>query len=630
MLRWTGIVLLMLLIVVPASAQDESDVHRIGVRVVDGVGEFYDTVTDETFVPRGVNYIDWRDIGGGRMADRVFDTRLFDAERVRSNFRRLAENGYNTARIFFDSCNDGPTCIGSTTGPGLNAGYIANIATVIEIAAEEGIYLLLTSNDLPDAGGYWELSNTGASAQFEGYRNAHYLTGPGVESAEVYWTDVMQAVMALNPPTEALLAWSILNEQWFFGDQPPLSLDSGTVTTANGQSYDLGDPDQKRAMTTDGVLYYVDAVSAVIREYDPGTLVTMGFFAPQFPNPTATGGTWYVDTAPLLGQAALDFFDFHAYPGGDITIPAAAENFGMPDHPEIPVIMGEVGAFRANYPGIDLAAIALQEWIAASCAAGFDGWLVWEYFGGPPSIGDAVWGMIEGDADLLNALSPLNQPDPCQTTNLPTANRAYRAEVRVSRALAQEPAQNAVDGSYDTPWGSGADAPQWIAIDLRQPEPVNRIELSIAQYPAGRTRHRITATLADGSAVLLWEFDEETQDPGSLSLTLPVPLADVTSIRVDTLESPSWVAWREIEIYTGDSDETACLVRASANANLRAEPATSAEAVGSLPGGQFGYVDAQTTGGDGFTWWRLAYGAWARADVVTAGDGCAEVPQAEG
>jgi len=31
--------------------------HRIGVRVVEGVGEFYDRETGERFVPRGNNYI---------------------------------------------------------------------------------------------------------------------------------------------------------------------------------------------------------------------------------------------------------------------------------------------------------------------------------------------------------------------------------------------------------------------------------------------------------------------------------------------------------------------------------------------------------------------------------------------
>lgn len=34
--------------------------ERIGLRQVDGVGEFYRTASGECFVPRGVNYIDFR------------------------------------------------------------------------------------------------------------------------------------------------------------------------------------------------------------------------------------------------------------------------------------------------------------------------------------------------------------------------------------------------------------------------------------------------------------------------------------------------------------------------------------------------------------------------------------------
>ena len=44
-------------------------VHRIGARVVDGVGEFYDTSTGERFVPRGMNYNRWVTRLRGRITD---------------------------------------------------------------------------------------------------------------------------------------------------------------------------------------------------------------------------------------------------------------------------------------------------------------------------------------------------------------------------------------------------------------------------------------------------------------------------------------------------------------------------------------------------------------------------------
>lgn len=605
-------------------AQNSSLTHRIGVRVVDGIGEFYDTVTGERFVPRGVNYIDWRDTGGGRYADRVFDTRLYDVERVRENFRNLVTHGYNTARIFLDICGRGATCIGNVNGTGLNDAYLDNIVEVMHIAGEEGLYLLLTSNDLPDDGGYWQISDRGITDQFAPYRNTHYLTAPGVESARVYWRDFMNGMAERDAPFEVLLGWSILNEQWFFADQPPLSLNSGTVTTANGQSYDLSDPEQKRAMTTDAIIYYIDAVREVIREYDADTLITMGFFAPRFPNPTETGAGWYVDTAPLLAGANLDFFDFHAYPGGDIDIPALGENFGMIDHPEIPVIMGEVGAFRHSYDNVDIAAIALQEWIAESCEVGYDGWLVWEYFGGPLSIGDATWGMIAENGIILNALSPFQQPDPCQTTDIETSNVAFRQPVTASRALPDEQPENATDGS-DAQWGSGDFAPQWVEIDLETPRSIQRITLRIAQYPEGRTGHRVWATLADGTRILLSELVGETRDDQILVIELPVPLADVQFVRVETLESPSWVSWKEIEVYTGDVLSTTCIVQAGGTVNMRSGAGTNFDSTGALPVGTGAFVDGRTTGADGFTWWHIAQNLWVREDVVQATGDCESV-----
>src|SRR5690606_24220645 len=146
-------------------------------------------------------------------------------------------------------------------------------------------------------------------------------------------------------------------------------------------------------------------VAAEIREHDPHGLVTSGFFAPKFPNETTTGGEWYVDTEPLLDTVDLDFFDFHAYPGSDISVEEVAENFGMTEHPEVPVVMGEVGAFLHHFGEVETAGVALQRWIADSCDAGFDGWLHWGYLRAPVAIGDSTWSLTDEDGFLLDAMS---------------------------------------------------------------------------------------------------------------------------------------------------------------------------------------------------------------------------------
>ncbi len=521
-------------------------------RITVNADRFVVADTAEPFVPVGVDYFNIVPIAGG-FEDRVFSPAIFDEAQVTADFTRLADAGYTTVRMFMDSCGSGDACIGSSTGRGLNPEYLAVIAEVTSIARQQGLYLVLTSNDLPDQGGYWEQSNKGASGQFAGYRNAHYLTAPGVVTAVRYWDDLMGGLEDADAAFDAVLAWSILNEQWFFADQPPLSLTSGVVTTANGRSYDLSDPEQRRAMTTDGIRYYIDQVASVIRGHDPDGLVTMGFFTPQFPNATAIGGDWYVDTAPLLADSALDFFDFHAYPGGDLDLGKMAENFGMVGYTARPIIMGEFGAFIDRYPKLDVAAWTLQTWVADSCDLGFDGWLHWAYVQAPRAIGDTTWGLVDEDGLLLDALSPARR-DPCSPADVRTANVAFHAPVRASRSLPAEPPEAAVDGG-PAQWGSGADAPQWIEVAFPDGIDVGSVVLTVAQWPAGRTVHEITAMLVSGKTVSLHRFDGPTADGDVLEYRLPEPVTDVVAVRVATTLSPSWVAWREIEIYGPDDGD---------------------------------------------------------------------------
>jgi hypothetical protein len=146
----------------------------------------------------------------------------------------------------------------------------------------------------------------------------------------------------------------------------------------------------------------------------------------------------------------------------------------------------------------------------------------------------------------------------------------------------------------------------------------------------------VWATLADGREVLVVTFAGNTAEGDTLDYSLPAPLPQVTGVRVETLQSPSWVAWQEIEVMraTEGDGAAACVVTAPGGANLRGGAGTDFALAGSLPAGRGALVDAQTTGADGFTWWHLAddvpSGIWVRADVVQAGDSCTDVPPFEG
>jgi predicted amidohydrolase YtcJ len=116
-----------------------------------------------------------------------------------------------------------------------------------------------------------------------------------------------------------------------------------------------------------------------------------------------------------------------------------------------------------------------------------------------------------------------------------------------SASLPTNPPEFAFDGDLETHWSSGGDAPQWIEIELESEQTVTLVRLVVDQYPPGPTRHVIWGRTGDGELIQLAEFSGETDmfDVLEIGIDEPVP---ASAIRIETTNSPSWVAWREIEI----------------------------------------------------------------------------------
>ena len=520
--------------------------HAIETKMIDGAAKFWNKDKNEEFIMRGVNYT-WIVAHNGIFQDRFFAPGNFDRTRVRADFELLVAKGYNTIRIFMDTCNDGPDCIGNASAPGLNSAYIANMAETLQIAQDEGIFLILTSNDLPDTGNYWDISNAGANDQFEGYRNAHYLTPKGIESAQKYWGDLLKALYDRGAPFENVLAWSILNEQWYFRDKPPFSLTSQIVTTANGKNYDMASAGDKKLMAVEGIIHYIDKVREIINIYDSNALVTMGFFNPDYPNPIGLGNFRYVETADLLYQAQLDFFDFHAYPGDDPLYPLV-ENYGMVGYVLKPIILGEYGAFLDRYPNLDDAVKTMQSYQAEACAYGFNGWLYWGMYRGEGNANDTSWGFMDENQEMLDAMAPVNYPDPCDENFLLPANVALNKPVTASANLPDETPEMAVDGDIVSQWGSGLNATQWIELDLETNYDIYKITLRVAQYPSGSTTHILEASTDGSTWDTLQTFTGETEEADVLVYEPATPV-QYRYVRITTTVSPSWVSWKEIEVW---------------------------------------------------------------------------------
>ena len=122
---------------------------------------------------------------------------------------------------------------------------------------------------------------------------------------------------------------------------------------------------------------------------------------------------------------------------------------------------------------------------------------------------------------------PTATPILSSTTPVPTDKPAVAMEknivpgkpVTASRNLNTNLPKMAIDSKFDTWWGAGAFAPQWIEINLEGYYTITKIKLTPSQSPSGDTVHRILGRGVDGKYHILHTFEQFTQDGMQLQVT---------------------------------------------------------------------------------------------------------------
>ncbi|HEX7001806.1 MAG TPA: discoidin domain-containing protein [Trueperaceae bacterium] len=520
---------------------------RIGIRTVAGAAEFYDTVTGEEFVPRGHNFVKFTfsadPVNGPGIFDRVMAVGRYDEAEYRTDFEAMRALGYNVVRVMLETCG-ALDCIypEDGTGRGLSGPYLDNVAALLELAAEEDMYVWLTSNTLPDIGYYSQLGYSGAT-DLVSEGQSHLLGESGMQAYREYYTDLFTGLIARDARLDRMFSFSIRNEHWYDLREKPWTLSEGLVTPANGETYDLSDPADHRRLAEESLIHFVDEMVPVIKALAPTALVSIGFFAPNEPVEWRPGDFKFVLTSRVLRESNADFFDLHSGPNPfGFTVDEIQVQYDAVGIQDKPLVVGELAGFKDPYPSIHLAAQDMVDWQTDTCLAGYDGWLTWHW------EGDAFEGLWGSDGTVVGeALAPALHPDPCATVVVPNPNLAYGRPVTASAELAGEPAANAVDGT-GMQWGSGADAPQHIEIDLGEGTLVGTVLLKVAQFPEGATVHEVYGGPTSPAGTLLHTFAQETAEGDVLRVDFPIPV-ELRYVRVLTTSSPSWVAWQEIEVY---------------------------------------------------------------------------------
>ena len=211
-------------------------------------------------------------------------------------------------------------------------------------------------------------------------------------------------------PLDAIWAYELRQEQHFDWDYPPFNLSEGLITTANGVTYDLAQPDAKARLLDEGLVYWADTMRAEIRAIDPTALVTMGFFVPNEPHPVRGDDPRLVRTAYFLRHASVDFVDLHHYRGNGVDDNEIWENFGLLGVDDKPIVLGEQGADQR---------VLSQAADRGARPAILAGGVVRVRFRRLAGVGVGqgpvrrTWWANDGDGRSPRVVSPHERPDPC-------------------------------------------------------------------------------------------------------------------------------------------------------------------------------------------------------------------------
>ncbi|MBI4213337.1 MAG: PQQ-dependent sugar dehydrogenase [Chloroflexi bacterium] len=107
---------------------------------------------------------------------------------------------------------------------------------------------------------------------------------------------------------------------------------------------------------------------------------------------------------------------------------------------------------------------------------------------------------------------------------------------------------SAIDGSLETLWNAQKGPPGWFAVTFDRPHFIERLELVVAQLPAGDTVHEVW--MGDTLSLELVTRLGPTRTSDGQTLTIPLnPIRTASRVLVRTLSGPSNVAWKEIRVF---------------------------------------------------------------------------------
>jgi hypothetical protein len=391
---------------------------RIAVRTGADGQEFFEVNSGKIFTPRGVN---WVLLSGAdkRAANTSFSDPAFtDAlPATEEMFRQLVEFGYNVVRIRPDS---DAISLPGIHARGLDARYVDNIVTFLDLALRHGIRIELT--------GYWIPKNyysvipaQGWAAPQTGAKGANQILMDSNLAAEhgAYLADLLLEIKRRSPESlSAIFALDLWNELYFDSREKPFSASEGQFKLEQtGNVYDLGNAAARQQLADDATAAWIGGVVRPIRAAAPGMLLTSSVFSPAEVRRKGYTGVYLGDSAngdprsPLrlkvLEGTTLDFLEIHPYPHR--SNPAIDADFDSMEWKELkrtkPVLVGEFGAYRGDFPSLPEALAGMESFLRQLRLKRTSGWIFWTWNTTYPGAVYPLWGLHDGDGYLARGLA---------------------------------------------------------------------------------------------------------------------------------------------------------------------------------------------------------------------------------
>ena len=378
-------------------------------------GGFTVRETGAQFFPVGFNYIDLRTNEVGTLLHDTFSPNRYDDATVSSNLAEIAAAGFNTVRVFIDSGVGTNGVVLTAMDTELSPGYMQSLAGFLEQAHAHGIYVVITFNVFPATVRYYALGDTVANV--EGL-NIAYLNPGYIAAKRLYMRDFIQALdqLASDRVADTVFAFDPQNEATHYIDNPPFVLSSGTVTPANGVTYNLAT--DKVRLADEMAVYWMDQMAEEIHLQAPGVLADINMFTyaavgrsiGDFQMYGTTNAYDWRDRYPFrpeaLAASGADLLDLHFYTANatdlqddldSIEFPAVSNAWNAVGKP---MIVGEFGAFK-DVLTLNQAVSWKRDEVDVFAEKGFQGWLYWTY---NTDIQIRLWNAKSGGGVLFDAL----------------------------------------------------------------------------------------------------------------------------------------------------------------------------------------------------------------------------------